>query len=364
MFGSNPLQLFAGDAGVPEGGSSAPAPDDTNPAPSAPSQPQSLADFFQSRMADDNNQNPEPTVAQGEPPAAADNGEPSTEPAVTQPDPTNEPRPDIPDKFKGPDGNINPKFVESYLHMESMYGRQANQLRDLQQNVMSLQQQIIQNQQAAKPPQAPELTPEELEAQAAADLEKFWQEYNDNPRVAITKLVQDAIKPALEPLAQKVEPLIQKEEYQAKVDQWNVQVQAARENKQDFDDMIPEMKKIIDEYGDVLTSRPDAVEVAYNLAKTRQAESQPPQTTEPPKQPPTVEEMLNDQEMVAKLAQNPALKNLILAQHMQEIKNNPAPPVIGSQSGGISPSTQPVDLKDMKTAKEALKAKYAGMNLI
>ncbi len=373
-FGMN-LQLFAEDVGPVAGGDNTaqaePGPaSDTTPAPSAPSQPQSLAEFFQSRMAGEPPQT-------NEPPAQADNGEPEPPaPDAAKPEPP-EPRVDIPDKFKNPDGSVNMEaLIKSYTDMESTYSRasQVEQFTKLQQTVIDLQQQIARQQQAqtqtSHPPQAPQPTKEELEAQAKAEADKFWEDYNEDPRTAITKLVQDTVKnavksevePSVSQLAQKVEPIIQNAEYQARVEEYQTQIMEAKQARPDFDDMLPEMRKVIDEFGDVLRSRPDAVTMAYNLAKARQAESQQPAPTAPePAKPPTVEEMLNDQEMVA---QNPALKNLVLTQHMQEIKNNPAPPVIGANGGGIPPSTQPVDLKDIKSAKEALKAKYAGMNLL
>jgi hypothetical protein len=375
------LQLFAEDVGPVAGGDNTaqaePGPaSDTTPAPSAPSQPQSLAEFFQSRMAGEPPQT-------NEPPAQADNGEPEPPaPDAAKPEPP-EPRVDIPDKFKNPDGSPNLEaLVQSYREMESVYTRsnQVEQFAKLQQMVINLQQQIARQgqqqqvqTQAVTAPQAPQPTKEELDAQAKAEVDKFWEDYSEDPRTAITKLVQNTVKnavksevePSVSQLAQKVEPIIQNAEYQTRVEEYHAQVMEAKKDRPDFDEMLPEMRKVIDEFGDVLKSRPDAVVMAYNLAKARQAESQQPAPTAPePAKPPTVEEMLNDQEMVAKLVQNPALKNLILTQHMQEIKNNPAPPVIGANGGGIPPSTQPVDLKDIKSAKEALKAKYAGMNLL
>lgn len=355
MFGRILSPFYEGDGGTPAGGGTtepAPAPvttPDVTPAPSEPSQPKSLAEFFQSRLAG----NQEPDVKPDVPP---DGGTPKPDATPK----TNEPRLDVPDKFKNTDGSVNvDALVKSYTNMESMYSKQAPQLQkldELQQTVSALQQQITQQAQAAndQAPKEQQLSPEELATQAEAEAEKFWEEYNENPRDAIAKLVRDALKTEMEPLTQKVAPIIQREEHQARIDSWAEKVEKFKQGKDDFDNLVPTMKEVIAEYGSVLTSRDDAVEMAYNLAKAKQASA-------PPAKPATVEDLLNNPEVINKLIQDPKIKNQVLATHMQDIKNNPAPPVIGS--GGVPPSTAPVDLKDVKTAKEALKAKYAGFNL-
>ncbi|MCK9328029.1 MAG: hypothetical protein M0P69_21215 [Bacteroidales bacterium] len=347
-FGIN-LQLFA------EGEEAAPATETAPAAPVVTDQPaatapdprgtQSLTDFLSSRMA--GNQETAPV-------APVDGGAPTLEvkPDVTPKAP--EPLPDVPDKFKNPDGTVNTAaLAKSYVNMEAMYSKQApqvQQINELQQTVIALQTQIAQQAQAANT-QTQQVSPEELEAQIEAENEKFWEEYNKNPKQAIAKLVKDAIQPV-------VEPIQQREVHQQEVAKWHEQVNKFAETHEDFEATLPEMRKVVAEYGDVLTSRPDAVEAAYNLAKARQAIVQPAPVQ--PQTPPTVDELLKDQDFIAKLTRHPQVKNLVVQQHMQDIKNNPAPPVIGTKPGGLQPSTEALDLKDPKTAKEALKAKYAG----
>jgi hypothetical protein len=351
-FGRFLTPFLEGDAGTPAGGGTPDptppaAPESTPPAPE-PSQPKTLAEFFQSRMAGN------ATEGETKPDAPTEGGAPKPDATPKAP----EPQPlDVPDKFKNPDGSIKvDALVKSYTSMESMYGKQGQQMNELQQTVKALQQQIAQQAQTvnAQAPKEDQLTPEELQAQAEAEIEKFWEEYNENPREAIAKLVRDAMKTELEPITQKVAPIIEEKEQQARIDRWAEKVTAAKKDRPDFEAMVPAMKEIIAEYGDLITSREDAVEVAYNLAKAKQAQAAPAK-------PSTVEDLLKDPEVLQKLIQDPNIKNQVLAAHIQEIKNNPAPPVIGA--GGVPPSTPPVDLKDMKTAKEALKAKYAGFNL-
>ena len=363
------LQLFAeGEASAPVS-DAAPAAPVTSPEPAEPSsnprETMSLADYWNKSAA--SQQDPEvPPVT-----PAPIVPEQTPEQLATPPDVTlNAPEPqyDVPDKFKNVDGSVNIEaLAKSYTSMESMYGKQQNtvqQMTELQQTVIALQQQIATQAQSNVQPDQ-QLSPEQIQAQAEAENEKFWEEYNANPKQAIANLVKESIessvKPMIEPIMMTQAEQMQAMQHQASVNEWNAKVTDFAKDKADFDDMLPVMREILDDpdYGPVIRSGQNAIEVAYNLAKSRQEPIQ--QAPEPVQAPAkTIDELLSDQEFVAKMAQNPTVKNMILQQHMQDIRSNPAPPVIGS--GGIPPSSQPVDLKNMKTAREALKAKYAGMN--
>jgi hypothetical protein len=350
------LQLFAEGDPAP-----APAADPTpvatpavepTPEPTAPSDPrqtQSLADFFESRKAGNE---PAPEVA------------PEVQPItpVTTPKPI-EPQQDVPDKFKNADGSVNTEaIIKSYTNMESMYSKQQNtvqQMTELQQTVIALQQQIAQQAQASAQPEQ-QLTPEEIEAQAEADNEKFWEAYNTNPKSAIADLVKEAVENSVKPM---MDPILQERESQQQVAQWDQRIQEFTKDHDDFESVRPAMQEILqsDEAVKQFTQdHPDkGIALLYDLAiaKSKQA----PATPEATPAPKTAEEMMNDPEFVAKFVSNPAVKDMVLKQHMQNLKNNPAPPVIGAQ-GGLPPSTQPVDMTNMKTAAEALKAKYAGIS--
>lgn len=330
------------------------------PAPSQnPAERGSLRDWFANRLAGNQepNNNPVPPTPTATNPASVIPGQqepPKTEP-VTEP-----PALDIPDKFKNVDGSLNAEaLIKSYTNMESMYGKQQatlQQMNDLQQTVIGLQQQIVAANQAKAEP-ADQLTPEQLEAKLEADKEAFWEAWNENPKKAMQNLINEAIQPV-------VTPIQQEREFQQQVNAWGDQVSKAASEHEDFHEILPDMQELAKVYGDVLSTREDAVEVLYNLAKANRASSpEPPATPEPVAKVPTMEELLNDKELIAQLTQNPAVKNLIIQQHMAEIKNNSAPPVIGTKPGGQPPSSEPVNLKDPKEAKRALMAKYSGISL-
>lgn len=333
------------------------------PAPSQnPAERGSLRDWFANRLAGNQepNNNPVPPTPTATNPASQPGQQepPKTEPA--QPAPQT-PAFEIPDKFKGPDGNLDvDKFMKSYTNMESMYGRQVKQLDmipELQQTIIALQQQIAAANQAKTDPAQPQLTPEELQAKQEADAEEFFENFNKNPLQALKQMISETVNPALEPFQKQ-------QEFQQQVNAWGDQVSKAASEHEDFHEILPDMQELAKVYGDVLSTREDAVEVLYNLAKANRASSpEPPATPEPIVKTPTMEELLNDKELIAQLTQNPAVKNLIIQQHMAEIKNNPTPPVIGTKPGGQPPSSEPVNLKDPKEAKRALMAKYSGISL-
>jgi hypothetical protein len=349
-----------------------PAPASTEPvstpAPSQiPAERGSLSDWLTARLAGNQqptNTNPiEPTPqttpAANPAPAPGQQEPPKTEPAPTAPQ---TPVIEIPDKFKGPDGTLDvEKFMKSYTNMESMYGKQVKQLDlipELQQTIIALQQQIAAVNQAKTDPAQPQLTPEELQAKQEADAEAFFENFNKNPLQALKQMINETVNPALEPFRKQ-------QEFQQQVNAWDAQVAKVSSENEDFYDHLPAIQELSKKYGDVLSTRDDAIEVLYNMAKAQNTNAAPtaPAPTEPVTKIPTVDELLNDKELVAQLTQNPAVRNMIIQQHMQDIKNNPMPPVIGTKPGGQPPSSEPVNLKDPKTAKEALKAKYAGVTL-
>ena len=263
---------------------------------------------------------------------------------------------EIPDKFKNPDGSVNIEaMAKSYVNMESMYGKQqttVQQVNELQQIVIALQQQIAQQAQSNAQP-ADQLTPEEIQAKLEEDNDKFWEIYNENPRQAIADLIKEVVSPIIEPVQQSFQQ-------QQQVQEWSKQISAFEKDHADFYDLLPDIKGIIDANKEYFDTHENGLQLAYDIAKSKKTDNVQPQLQPPP----TAEDLLKDPNFIAKITSDPAIKNAILQQHMQDLKNNGAPPVVGSQGTGLPSTTVPVDLKDPKTAKEALKAKYAGVKLV
>jgi hypothetical protein len=322
-----------------------------NPAPTG-EQPntqtsQSLADFLTNRMAGNQQTETVEQVTEQVIEKTIENIEP---PQTTPTEPRNN---YIPDKFRAADGSLNSDaLLKSYVNMESMFGKQSTQMNDLQQTVIALQQQIVQQAQSNAQPED-QLTPEEIQAKLEEDNDKFWEIYNENPRQAIADLIKEVVSPIIEPVQQSFQQ-------QQQVQEWSKQISAFEKDHADFYDLLPDIKGIIDANKEYFDTHENGLQLAYDIAKSKKPDNVQPQLQPPP----TAEDLLKDPNFIAKITSDPAIKNAILQQHMQELKNNGAPPVVGSLGTGLPSTTVPVDLKDPKTAKEALKAKYAGVKLV
>ena len=350
------LQLLAEDTGVPSGAAPAATPATEPAAPATePPAPQTLAEFLQGRMAGEPNKvDPVTPPAATEPaPAAPVGGAPT--PAPVTPDII------VPDKFKNPDGSVNVEaMAKSYINMEQLYSKSQNpqQFAELKETNQQLQE-LVATLKSQNEPAKPQMTPEQIQAQKEAEVDRLADlqmndpiAYRDEMAKMISEQVLSTINPRIEPL---VEHHNESEQVKAFSDQLDTIYNAKYKDKpEEFEALLPEMRSILLELGDdFYASAKNPVEIAHNLALGRRANTAPAA--------PTVEELLNNPDFVAKFTQNPAVKKIVVQQHMEDIKNNPTPPVMGA--GGLPPSTAPVDLKDPKKAKEALMAKYAGVSL-
>jgi hypothetical protein len=374
------LQLFAEDplegAGTPpaapsEGG-------ETSPAPAQPAGGQSLSEFLESRLTG----NEPPNGGQApivEPQTVPAGGEQLTEPG---------PLPltgveNIPDKFRNADGSLNSAaLLNSYRNMEDVLGRQGNKLGQMgaleseNQRLQSIISGIMAGQLAAAQPVLPQgAGPEQPPPAAANPYEltpelraKLEEEFYDDPIGLQMKLIELTVPKAVNPELSKINPIIEQyertEALNRKAEELTRQMQDFAAATPDFFEYQEAMGQIADQYPQ-LQDVPNSVEIIYNMAKA-QAPPLPPVT--PPERGqahdkgPNLEQMLQDQEVLKALAANEELKNMIIQQQIQGIKDNPAPPVAGMGTAGLPPATNPVDLKDKKTAIQALKAKYAGFS--
>lgn len=291
-----------------------------------------------------------PVAAATEPPAEPEviPGEPEPEP---EPTPSPEPQVDIPDKFRLPDGSINPKFIQSYQNMESMFTKQAQQINDLTQVVINLQNQVLTNQTAPQytPPEPPAPTPEELAAANEAWLERFYE----NPQKTLQDVIANTIQSQLDPI---LAPIMQDREFQQSVQTYSQQVAALGQKYPDLDQYRPAMQDILNAAQDpssglnleAILDQDGAMEAIYLMAKGKTA--QPPAPAPVSKTP---EELLKDQNFLAQVVNNPEVQKMILANVQAQLKGEPKPPVVGARPGGAAPGLEPVSIKSTKDAARA-----------
>lgn len=340
------LQLFAeGDPAA------SPAPAD--PAPAAPVSTEQVVDPRESMSLNDYFTQQRSQASEPVTPPTMDPGQvnPAQAAPTATPEPT-EPRIDIPDKFRNPDGSPNMEAIlKSHSELEKVLGRQGQELGQLRA--------MAEKGTNPAPETKPEPTPEEL----AAKEEAYAEEWFDAIQTGDFNKAMEVMEKRQQDKAEAQALQKQKDQEQA-MGYLDAIAQAFPEEAEANMPMIKEAFDMMGDAGDVLYDALASVGInpaaaVLSLVKMGQATIKAP---EAPKIP-TLEEMLQDQTNVSKILQNPEIKKAILQNHMEEIKGNPTPPVIGNGPGGLPPSAQPVDLTNMKTAKEAFVAKYRNMSI-
>lgn len=172
------------------------------------------------------------------------------------------------------------------------------------------------------------------EEETAAQNEEFLSKFYENPMQSIQELAEKIA-------SEKVAPIMQEREMERKAQSMNQMINEFKTNTPDFDEMLPEMIKIIQERP-YLNNVDNPLIDAYKIAKADKLE-QTLQST-----PKSIEDFMQDPAAMEKLMQNEEIKNMFLQQHMKGINSNKPPQVIGSGSGQpvITPPNEPKSLKD------------------
>jgi hypothetical protein len=288
---------------------------------------------------------------------------PATPPAQPpQPDPAVEPQVDIPDKFKNPDGSVNvPALAKSYIEAQKLIGDQGNRLGQVNQLINEFQQMksvIEQLQQGGQPPaqvqqpgqpqQQPQPEPELTEEQ---ELELYYENpvaYQKKQSEKLLKQVQNMLQEGLKPVV----PLVQENLYNKQVATYQEQVEKFVADPQhgDFYELLPLMQNVIDQ-NPWIEQVPNAVEVAYNMAKGMRPAPPPP---------PTVEQLLQDQNYRQKILSDPTIQAEIRKSYVQDVQQGAPPMTIGSQPGGVSVSTPAERPKSAREAGTMLARMFRG----
>lgn len=281
----------------------------------------------------------DPNTLFNQQPAAA------AEPAPIEPTPAPAPEPSvidqIPDKFKNQDGTVNTEaLLKSYVGLEKIFGDQGNKLS-------ALERQLREAQPPAQPQQepAPQAQPEPEWTPPTID------EYYEDPLGVMEKMMQKqaaemqkAIQEAVKPLA----PVVESHQYTQKVNHFTEQLKAFAETNPDIYELGKEMERVVQDFekqGIDITNMPNAVRHIYNEAKVRTVQNQPP-----PQAPPTIEDMLKDPAMRAKILADPNITAEITKGYVKQVADGAPPVVIGAQPGGTPisvPSEKP------RSAREA-----------
>ena len=276
--------------------------------------------------------NKQPAPAQTEPPEQ----DTQVQPPV-QPEPAQDGTP-IPDKFKNPDGSLNSEAVlKSYTELEKAYGDQGNKMgqmgQQFQAQIQELRALIEQGQSPAQQaqPEGPLAQPEISPEQVAEFNQKWLDTFYEKGPLAVLDLINNALPNMMKPFMEKIEPVLQRDAYNQQVESYNTQIKTMSEKYPDFGQIIPDIQAVVQE-NPHLENMPNGLEIAYGMAKGRQADALKAQIRTP-------EQMLADPDFKKLIMSNPEIVNEIRKGYAQDIAKGAPPVVIGANPGGIPPAT-------------------------
>lgn len=245
-------------------------------------------------------------------------------------------------KFKSPEdvikaySNLEKAMTKTFMDKASLAKEKAALEAKLKELETKVNQPTIpqpaQQFQQPQPQQAPEpeINPEEF-------LEAFYK----NPIGSLKKIVEDTTKSVTEKvkaeLQQEYKPVLSEFQQQKIQGYWNNAYAEFVSKTPDIENYLESMMEFMQVTG--LGNETDPakisqnIEIAYTYAKGATATTQAPTPSNP-------DDLLKDEAFVAKILDNPDIKQRIINQHMQTIQQNRPPQVI-SNTGGISPATPP-----------------------
>jgi soluble cytochrome b562 len=353
------LQLFAEGDPAPTGSVPAPASDGGQPGtsnePASTAEPLSLSDrvdkFFQEAMTGDQNQQ-QGAVADKVGGTATTDVQPTQEggaPNASQQDNL------ILGKFKNTE-----EVFKGYVNLESDYTRKSQMLSDIQKAADTLKteneqlvakiNELTNNSQSSK--QQP--TKEPSDELSGLDTEEYMNKFYESPQEVIAKTVESIVKKVITPLEDRVKPVMETVEAQKTQELWDTATRDFYKNNPDMVAFKDGMKQYIVENNLQNSNNPGKV-LKDALVYAKGLSYKAPEPVNP-------KTLLSDESFLTEnVLKNPDIVNRILKEHMQDIKNNSAPPTITGQSAGGQPTaTPPNKPKNLEEAHDRLEAMLKG----
>ena len=256
-----------------------------------------------------------------------------------------EPRFEIPDKFKNPDGTPNVEALsKSYMEIERAFGEQGDRLGKAERQLQELfMPPVAPSPEEPKFPWEVEMTPEEKE--------KALEEFYADPLSAQGKRDQQTIKTmehrmqkTLETVLEPLVPMVERHQYETEVAHYTDQLSQFAQVHPDIQDLLPEMEAMGGMLGREAIKAMEAagkspLEALYQTAKSLHKPAQL-----------TPEQLINDPSYRQKILADPNIKNEILKSHVTAVKEGQPPLVIGAQPGGLIPATPSEKPKSVREA--------------
>ena len=314
----------------------------------------------------------QPVQASAQPPAPGQQPQ-APVPGVTPPAPAVEPaqpatpaQPQLPEKFQGKSLE---EIVRSYTELEK-WNTQLAQRHGLppdlatQQNIARLaseQAQTIAQLQAQlqQNPGTQQTGAQQSVAEAAEQVmlensmtpEEFSELMYTDPG-QVMKMLSDQANRAADSRIQawQQEQVTAQQNHQARVDHFANQMAKASADYSDFREALPQIEQYFAANPEI-ENLPNSIDLAYKAVKGEQFIKNPPQA------PPTVEQMLADDNFKQQLLSNPAVRTAILKGQAEAIRSGQPPVVIAGQSG-LSPAAGAESIKSTREAGNAARGLF------
>lgn len=252
------------------------------------------------------------------------------------------------DKFKNPDGSLNyQSLAKSYINAQSKIGEQGNKMGEQSRVVQELSARLSQLEQGlaqTQVPQTPELEPD---APQEFNQDEWFDRFYSNPTEALKELLGGTVKEMIDPLT----PIIQEHEFNQQKAFWDQKVSEVASRYSDFDQYRPQIAEMLKEMPESFLDLDNSIEITYLMAKGKAYEAEPKTS---------VGDLLKNPDFLKILAENPEVQKTVFKAYGQQITNESKPPVIGGHLGTMTPASTPPEIKSVKDATRAFKARLGG----
>lgn len=243
------------------------------------------------------------------------------------------------------------ELTKTYQTTNQEKAQLAQEKEQLQQQLDALQQAQSQSQQGQaesniiSPERRTQINEEYMERMyedkmAADEWFENLPEVQAEKQEKLNAMIEAKANELLAPITQEREQLKQQQEF-------HQQMESMRSTHTDFESMVPEIQKLIDE-APHLADLPNALETMYYMAKGRTSQSAP-----------TPETLLSDPNFQQQALSNPELQKQFLQQYQDKMKqqNQSLPNMMGRNAGTQTPMTAgnaaPRSLKEASAAAAA-----------
>ena len=210
---------------------------------------------------------------------------------------------------------------------------EPNPGEDIQAYLERMRQDILERLpgEAGQPEEQQGPSPEELAQQNEQWLEQFYE----NPMEQVQQLAEQIAN-------EKLKPIMQEREQMQRQKVINDNIAEFKQSHPDMSDYVPDMVEIFNQMPE-LENHPQALQIAYSMAKGKQFDSVPK----------TIDDHLKDETQIDKLLENEQIRNKLVQKLMNEKKTSPPVMGTGGKQAGSAALANPKKITNYRDATKA-----------